>query len=127
MPQLDIYIVCNLIFSVILLIIIIYICNTLTTLLRINLSLRLNFLQKMIQKKSIFKILEENGRYRRFIYMKLLLKRAKSFTSLFKKSIFNYDILDIKIKEKKILLKNIKHKLNNLLKNKIKKYKNKKK
>lgn len=127
MPQLDIYIICNLVFSVILLLIIIYLCNVEAILLRINITLRIRRLKIFIEKKYIFKMLKEIMQQRKLKYIVLVLERTKKYISLLKKYIFVYDFLDIKINETKILLRKLKYKFNNNLKIKLKKIRKRKK
>lgn len=101
MPQLDIYIICNMLYSVILIFILIYILNISNILVIINLILRIRKLKFFLDKKYIYKILKENLKkinikiYKYIFYLKYnqLLKIQKIF--------FVDDILDIKNLKKK--------------------------
>ncbi len=102
MPQLDIYIICNMLYSVIFVFIIVYILNISNILIIINLILRIRKLKFFLDKKYIYKILKESLRkinlkfYRYIFYLKYnqLLKIQKFF--------FVDDIFDIKNIKKNI-------------------------
>ncbi len=102
MPQLDIYIICNMLYSVIFVFIIIYILNISNILIIINLILRIRKLKFFLDKKYIYKILKEslrkmNLKFYRYIFLlkyNQLLKIQKYF--------FVDDIFDIKNLKKNI-------------------------
>lgn len=102
MPQLDIYIICNMLYSVIFVFIIVYILNISNILIIINLILRIRKLKFFLDKKYIYKILKESLRkinlkfYKYIFYLKYnqLLKIQKFF--------FVDDIFDIKNIKKNI-------------------------
>src|ERR1700761_8988052 len=96
MPQLDIYIICNMLYSVIFVFILIYILNISNILIIINLILRIRKLKFFLEKKYIYKILKESLKkinlkfYKYIFFLKYnqLLKIQKYF--------FIDDIFDIK-------------------------------
>ena len=76
MPQLDVYIICNMLYSVIFVFIIVYILNISNILIIINLILRIRKLKFFLDKKYIYKILKEslrkiNLKFYRYIYIKI--------------------------------------------------------
>ena len=96
MPQLDIYIICNMLYSVIIVFIIIYILNISNILIIINLLLRVRKLKFFLEKKQIYKILKES--------LKKITLKFQNFTFYLKyrqvltihKFIFSNDAFDIK-------------------------------
>jgi hypothetical protein len=96
MPQLDIYIICNMLYSVIFVFILINILNISNILIIINLILRIRKLKFFLEKKYIYKILKESLKkinlkfYKYIFFLKYnqLLKIQKYF--------FIDDIFDIK-------------------------------
>jgi len=102
MPQLDVYIICNMLYSVIFVFIIVYILNISNILIIINLILRIRKLKFFLDKKYIYKILKEslrkiNLKFYRYIYIlkyNQLLKIQRYF--------FVDDIFDIKNLKKNI-------------------------
>jgi hypothetical protein len=103
MPQLDIYIICNMLYSVIIVFILIYILNISNILIIINLLLRVRKLKFFLEKKQISKILKES--------LKKIILKFQNFTFYLKykqvlithKFIFSKDAFDIKnlVKSKK--------------------------
>ena len=102
MPQLDVYIICNMLYSVIFVFIIVYILNISNILIIINLILRIRKLKFFLDKKYIYKILKEslkkmNLKFYRYIFLlkyNQLLKIQRYF--------FVDDIFDIKNIKKNI-------------------------
>jgi hypothetical protein len=96
MPQLDIYIICNMLYSVIIVFILIYILNISNILIIINLLLRVRKLKFFLEKKQIYKILKEG--------LKKIVLKFQNFTFYLKynqiliinKFIFSNDAFDIK-------------------------------
>jgi len=109
MPQLDVYIICNMLYSVILIFIIIYILNISNILIIINLILRIRKLKFILDKKQIYEILKESLKkiglkfYKTIFYLKYnqLLKIQRYF--------FVDDIFDIKNLKRNFLKKNSKY------------------
>jgi hypothetical protein len=105
MPQLDVYIICNMLYSVIIIFIIIYILNISNILIIINLILRIRKLKFILDKKQIYEILKESLKkiglkfYKFVFYLKYnqLLKIQRYF--------FTEDIFDIKNLKKNIIKK----------------------
>jgi len=104
MPQLDIYIICNMLYSVIIIFIVAYMLNINNILIIINLLLRIRRLKICLDKKYIYKILKESlikinlKFYRQVFYLNMLKLQ------IFKKIFITEDILDI-CKLKKSIIK----------------------
>jgi len=87
MPQLDIYIICNMLFAVIIFFIVTYMLNINNILIIINLILRIRKLKLCLDKKYIFKSLKEalikiNLKFHRY-YFFLMVWRFQILKDLF--------------------------------------------
>jgi hypothetical protein len=94
MPQLDVYIICNMLYNVILVFIAAYMLNISNLLIVINLILRIRRLKLSLDKNYIYNILKEslikcNLRYYRYIFNMQLIK-----FELIKKYFIQKDLLD---------------------------------
>jgi hypothetical protein len=94
MPQLDVYIICNMLYNVILVFIAAYMLNISNFLIVINLILRIRRLKLSLDKKYIYNILKEslikcNLRYYRYIFNMQLIK-----FELIKKYFIQENLLD---------------------------------
>src|SRR5690349_2307000 len=101
MPQLDVYIIYHMLFSVIFIFILIYILNISNILVIINLILRIRKLKVYLDKKYIFMVLKESLKKIRLKFYEHLLKLSFYKLKLIKKYIINNDILDISNLRKK--------------------------
>ena len=95
MPQLDVYIICNMLYGVIIIFIVTYMLNINNILMIINLLLRIRKLKMCLDKKYIYKMLKEglikvNLKFYRHIFYLNLLK-----LQVVKKYFILDDILDI--------------------------------
>lgn len=101
MPQLDVYIICNMLYSVIIIFIATYMLNINNMLIIINLILRIRKLKICLDKKYIYKFLIENiSKINLKIYENIFYIETKQWMIL-KKYFFKKDILDIyKLKKK---------------------------
>ena len=100
MPQLDVYIICNMLYGVIIIFIVTYMLNINNILMIINLLLRIRKLKMCLDKKYIYKMLKEglikvNLKFYRHIFYIQLLK-----LELIRKYLITEDILDIYILKK---------------------------
>ena len=106
MPQLDVYIICNMLYSVIFVFIIVYILNISNILIIINLILRIRKLKFFLDKKYIYKILKEslrkiNLKFYRYIYILKYNQLLKIQRYFFVDDIFDIKNLKKNIKKKK--------------------------
>ncbi len=95
MPQLDVYIICNMLYGVIIMFIATYLLNVSNMLIIINLILRIRRLKISLDKKYIYEVLKEsliklNLKFYRHIFYMQLLK-----LELIRKYFITEDILDI--------------------------------
>ena len=96
MPQLDIYIICNMLFSVIIVFIIIYILNISNILIIINLLLRVRKLKFFLEKKQIYKILKEGLKKIKLKFEKFTFYLKYKQILMIHKFIFWSDAFDLK-------------------------------
>lgn len=95
MPQLDVYIICNMLYGVIIIFIATYMLNISNILMIINLILRIRKLKLSVDKKYIYEILKES-----LVQVNLKFYRSVFYIQLSKLDMIkNYfifeDILDI--------------------------------
>lgn len=105
MPQLDVYIIYDMLFSVIFIFIIIYILNISNILVIINLILRIRKLKIYIDKKYIYILLKESLKKVRLKFYEYIFKLYFNKFKLIKKYFINDDILDICSLKKTIIKK----------------------
>jgi hypothetical protein len=98
MPQLDVYIICNMLYYVILVFIIAYMLNISCILIRINLILRIRRLKLSLDKKYIYNILKENVTKYNLRFYKYIFYLQQIKLRLIKKYFINEDLLDFSIK-----------------------------
>ena len=101
MPQLDIYIICNMLYSVIFVFIIIYILNISNILIIINLILRIRRLKFFLDKRYIYKILKESLKKINLKFYKYICLLKYNQLLTMQKYFFKNDIFDIKNLKKK--------------------------
>jgi hypothetical protein len=102
MPQLDVYIICNMLYSVIFVFIIIYILNISNILIIINLILRIRKLKFFLDKKYIYKILKESLRKINLKFYKYIFVLKYNQLLKIQRYFFVDDIFDIKNLKKNI-------------------------
>jgi hypothetical protein len=105
MPQLDVYIICNMLYSVILIFIIIYILNISNILIIINLILRIRKLKFILDKKQIYEILKESLKKINLKFYKVIFSLKYNQLLRVQKYFFVEDIFDIKNLKKNIIKK----------------------
>jgi len=103
MPQLDVYIICNMLYSVILIFILIYILNISNILIILNLILRIRKLKFFLEKIFIYKILKESLKKTGVSFYKTLFFFKYNQILKMQKYFFAEDILDIKNLKKNFL------------------------
>lgn len=103
MPQLDVYIIYDMLFSVIFIFILVYILNISNILVIINLILRIRKLKISLDKKYIYMLLKESLKKVRLKFHEHVFKLHFYKFKLIKKYFINYDILDISNLKKNIL------------------------
>jgi len=96
MPQLDIYIICNMLYGVIILFIFTYVLNINNILIIINLLLRLRKLKLFLEKKYIFKNLQYILKKKNVIIYKFYGYFLSLKLNILKKIIFVENIKDIR-------------------------------
>jgi len=106
MPQLDFYIICNMLYSVIFMFIVIYILNTSNILIIINLVLRMRKLKNYLDKRYVYLLLKEslvkiNLRFQlnifKFKYLKIKFIQKYLITEEF----LNFSNINKNLKERK--------------------------
>ena len=95
MPQLDVYIICNILYSVIIIFIVTYMLNINNIIIIINLLFRIRRLKMYLDKKYIYKAIKEglikvNLRFYRYVFYLNVLK-----LQIIKKYFTIEDLLDI--------------------------------
>lgn len=95
MPQLDVYIICNILYSVIIIFIVTYMLNINNIIIIINLLFRIRRLKMYLDKKYIYKAIKEglikvNLRFYRYVFYLNILK-----LQFIKKYFTIEDLLDI--------------------------------
>jgi hypothetical protein len=103
MPQLDIYIICNMLYSVIFIFIAIYILNISNILIIINLILRIRKLKIYLDKKYIYMLLKESLIKINLKFYKYLFQFEFYKFKLIRKYLLKEDILDISNLKKNII------------------------
>jgi len=93
MPQLDVYIICNMLYSVIFVFSLTYMISSNSVLILINILMRLRNLKIFLDKRFIEKILKEN-----FIYLNLNIYHFMFWNKI---SIFQQLKIILKLKKKK--------------------------
>lgn len=101
MPQLDIYIICNMLYSVISIFLIVYILNISNILIKINLILRIRKLKFFLLKKYIYNVLLESLNKMDILYYKYILYIKNNQLLKIQKLFFTEDIFDLKNLKKK--------------------------
>ena len=96
MPQLDIYIICNMLYGVIILFIFAYMLNINNILIIINILLRLRKLKLFLEKKYIFKNLQYILKKKNVIIYKFYGYFLSLKLNILKKIIFVENIKDIR-------------------------------
>ena len=96
MPQLDIYIICNMLYGVIILFIFAYMLNINNILIIINILLRLRKLKLFLEKKYIFKNLQYIKKKKNVIIYKFYSYLLSLKFNIIKKIIFVENIKDIR-------------------------------
>ena len=102
MPQLDIYIINDMLFSVILILILVYLLNVSNTLVIINLILRIRKLKICLDKKYIYMILKESLKKVHLKFYRYALYLYIYEIKLIEKYLINRGILDASNLKKKI-------------------------
>ena len=105
MPQLDVYIIYDMLFSVIFIFIVIYILNISNILVIINLILRIRKLKLYIDKKYVYILLKESLKKTRSKFYEYIFKLYFYKFKIIKKYFINEDILDISSLKKNIIKK----------------------
>ncbi len=102
MPQLDLYIICNMLYSVIVLGVLTYMLNIQSILIIINLLLRLRKLKVFLEKKYIFRSLKYILKLKKIIIYKLycyLLSNQLIFAKKFLLTENFEDIRNLKVSD----------------------------
>lgn len=95
MPQLDIYIICNMLYGVIIMFIVTYMLNINNILITINLLLRIRKLKICLIKKYILKILLENLLILKIRLYFYIFNRINSILKEYKHDYVLKNILDV--------------------------------
>lgn len=103
MPQLDIYIIHDMLFSTIIIFILVYIINISNNLVIINLILRVRKLKICLDQKYIYMLLKESLKKVRLKFYEYTFKLYFYKFKFIKKYFINDDILDISNLKKNIL------------------------